>query len=108
MRFVYQDEFVNFLNTDLSRARLRRGRTPDLYSASTTSRTSGRHARAIARRWQSVQPQAGRNATYAEIVQRSIDYADAAKDVNPKSKVFGPVNYGWQGFVPLAGCARCT
>jgi hypothetical protein len=34
-------------------------------------------------------------------VQLTRDYANAAKDVNPAVTTFGPVNYGWQGFVRL-------
>ena len=33
------------------------------------------------------------------MVQKTIDYARAIKNVMPNSKVFGPVNYGWQGYV---------
>jgi hypothetical protein len=43
--------------------------------------------------------QSGQNASYAEMVQRTIDYAAAAKDVNPSALIFGPVNYGWQGMI---------
>ena len=39
--------------------------------------------------------------TYAEIIQKSTDYAKAIKAVEPKAKIFGPVNYGWQGYVRL-------
>jgi len=49
--------------------------------------------------------QAGRTATYAEMVQRTTDYADAAKDVNPAALVFGPVNYGWQGMIRFQDAA---
>src|SRR6185436_4469955 len=49
--------------------------------------------------------QAGTTATYAEMVQRTIDYADAAKDVNPDALIFGPVNYGWQGMVRFQDAA---
>lgn len=36
--------------------------------------------------------------TYAEIIANNIEYAGAIKRVAPKSMVFGPANYGWQGF----------
>jgi hypothetical protein len=36
--------------------------------------------------------------TYAYILQNGIDYASAIKDVAPKTLVFAPSNYGWQGF----------
>ncbi|HWB61179.1 MAG TPA: glycoside hydrolase family 44 protein, partial [Chthoniobacteraceae bacterium] len=41
------------------------------------------------------------NPTYDEMVQRTIDYSRAIKDVAPAALIFGPVNYGWQGYVRL-------
>ena len=52
--------------------------------------------------------QAGTTATYAEMVQRTVDYADAAKDVNPDALIFGPVNYGWQGMVRFQDAADAS
>jgi hypothetical protein len=39
--------------------------------------------------------------TYAELVQKSADFAAGIKGAAPKAMVFGPVNYGWQGMVDL-------
>ena len=39
--------------------------------------------------------------TYAELLQETLDYASAIKDVAPDAKVFGPVSYGWAGYVNL-------
>jgi hypothetical protein len=39
--------------------------------------------------------------TYAELVQKSTDFAAGIKGAAPKALVFGPVNYGWQGMVDL-------
>jgi hypothetical protein len=36
--------------------------------------------------------------TYAEIIQNNIAYAKAIKKAAPNTLVFGPANYGWQGF----------
>ena len=36
-----------------------------------------------------------------------VDYADAAKDVNPAAQIFGPVNYGWQGMIRFQDARRC-
>jgi hypothetical protein len=47
----------------------------------------------------------GTGPTYAEMLQRTIDFADAIKDVEPNAIVFGPVNYGWQGMVDLQGAS---
>ena len=41
------------------------------------------------------------NPTYDEMVQRTIDYSRAIKDVAPAALILGPVNYGWQGYVRL-------
>jgi hypothetical protein len=40
-------------------------------------------------------------ATYAEMVERSTDFAAGIKAAAPGALVFGPVNYGWQGMVDL-------
>lgn len=39
--------------------------------------------------------------TYAELAEKSIEYASAIKAVAPGTLVFGPANYRWQGFVQL-------
>lgn len=88
--YVYADEFVNWVNTTYPNRQADPTRPiwfsldnePDLWNST--------HAE--------VHPGA---VTYAELVQKSIDYAAAIKGVAPNSKVFGPVNYGWQGFVTL-------
>jgi hypothetical protein len=41
--------------------------------------------------------------TYAELAQKCTDFATAIKAVAPKAIVFGPANYGWQGFANLQG-----
>ena len=104
--FVYQDEYVHFLDDKYPGAFgaannpiwLSLDNEPDLWphtharlrGDSTTYDTSQQH---------------GTNATYAEMVQRTTDYADAAKDVNPAALVFGPVNYGWQGMIRFQDAA---
>jgi hypothetical protein len=39
--------------------------------------------------------------TYAELTQRNVDYAKAIKAVVPNAVVYGPVDYGWAGYVNL-------
>ena len=88
---VYQDEFVAWLEAAFPGARGDASRTifysldnePDLWSST--------HAR--------IRPTG--NVTYAEMVQRTTDFAAAIKRVTPSALVFGPVSYGWQGFVAL-------
>lgn len=103
--FVYQDEYINFLDKSYAGAFAAAGNPifisldnePDLWHTT--------HARL---RGDAVNPpgtQSGTNVTYAEIVQRTLDYANAAKDVNPDVTIFGPVNYGWQGFIRLQDAA---
>ncbi len=103
--FVYQDEYIHFLDQTYPNAfasattpiMISLDNEPDLWHTT--------HARL---RGDAVRPpatQSGTNVTYAEIVQRSVDYADAAKDVNPAALIFGPVNYGWQGMIRLQGAS---
>jgi hypothetical protein len=93
--FVYQDEYVNFLNLTYPAA-FGHATTPVFLSLDNEP-DLWQHTHARLRGDGNVNTQAGLNPTYAEIVQRSIDYADAAKDVNSSAMIFGPVNYGWQG-----------
>ncbi len=95
--FVYQDEYVNFLDQTYPGAfaaannpiMINLDNEPDLWQ-STHARLRGDGT---------VGSQAGTTATYAEMVQRTVDYADAAKDIAPAAQIFGPVNYGWQGMI---------
>jgi hypothetical protein len=104
--FVYQDEYVHFLGdkypggfaATINPIWISLDNEPDLWQHtharlrgdSTTFDTSQQH---------------GTTATYAEMIQRTTDYADAAKDVNPDALIFGPVNYGWQGMIRFQDAA---
>jgi hypothetical protein len=101
--FVYQDEYINFLDVTYPGA-----------FASTTSPIminldnevdlwAFTHARLRGDATSPVTSQAGNKITYAEVVQLSVDYASAAKDVNPAVQILGPVNYGWGGYTDLQG-----
>jgi hypothetical protein len=87
---VYADEFVNWVRTQCPKAEtdphqplfLALDNEPDLWA--------GTHAE--------VHPEP---PTYEELIKRSVDYAAALKKAAPKALVFGPVNYGWMGFVRL-------
>ncbi len=99
--FVYQDEYINFLNATYPGAFsaatnpifISLDNEPDLWHHT--------HARLRGDGTNPPATQSGTNVTYAEIVQRTRDYANAAKDVNPGVTIFGPVNYGWQGYIRL-------
>jgi hypothetical protein len=101
--FVYQDEYVNFLDQTYPGAfaaannpiMINLDNEPDLWQ-STHARLRGDGT---------IGSQAGTTATYAEMVQRTVDYADAAKDVAPAAQIFGPVNYGWQGMIRFQDAA---
>jgi hypothetical protein len=101
--FVYQDEYINFLNVTY----------PDAFASTTNpimidldnevDLWAFTHARLRGDATSPVASQAGNKITYAEVVQLSVDYASAAKDVNPAVQIFGPVNYGWGGYTDLQG-----
>jgi hypothetical protein len=85
--FVYQDECVNYIKQFAQPGlpiMFSLDNEPDLWSST--------HAE--------IHPNA---ATYAEMVTRSTDYAKAIKNAYPTALVFGPVNYGWNGFTTLQG-----
>jgi hypothetical protein len=87
---VYQDEFVNWVKanfpygqTDASRAIwFTLDNEPDIWA--------GSHPE--------VHP---KKTTYAELIEKTIAYATAIKNVEPNALVFGPANYGWNGYVSL-------
>jgi hypothetical protein len=89
---VYQDEFVNWVTTTFPQSKTDPNRPiwfaldnePDLWAESHAAIHPG-------------------PVTYAELVQKTIDYADAIKDIAPHALVLGPDNYGWDGFVRLQG-----
>ena len=87
---VYQDEFVNWIKTKYPYGTSDAQRPiwflldnePDLWSET--------HAE--------VHP---KPVTYEELTRLSRQYAAAIKAVEPDALVFGPVSYGWNGFVSL-------
>ncbi len=82
---VYQDELVAYLEKTKS------AKTPVWYSLDNEPDIwSGTHAR--------IHPS---KLTYAEIIANNTEYASAIKAVAPKTMIFGPANYGWQGFRAL-------
>jgi len=95
--FVYQDEYVNFLDKTYPGAFAATNNPIFLSMDNEVDIWHSTHARL---RGDAV-GQNGTNIGYAEVVQLNRDYANAAKAVNPNVMVFGPVNYGWQGFVRL-------
>jgi hypothetical protein len=95
---VYQDEFVNFLKQTFpsgfsgSQARISfmLDNEPDLWFA-THRRLRG-----------SSDASDGTKASYAELFSLTKQYATAIKDVVPNALVYGPANYGWDGYSSLS------
>ncbi|HTQ37588.1 MAG TPA: glycoside hydrolase family 44 protein [Pirellulales bacterium] len=81
---VYQDQFVNWVNTNAPGQQV----VYDLDNE--PSAWSSTHLE--------VHPA---NATYQELDNDAINYGGAIKAVAPNALVFGAVNYGWQGMVAL-------
>ena len=46
-----------------------------------------------------------KNPTYAQIIANNIEYATALKKATPETLIFGPVNYGWGGFMTFQGAS---
>jgi hypothetical protein len=83
---VYQDEFVYWLEHKFPNRQVGADiwysldNEPDIWS--------GTHSR--------IHPQ---KATYAEIIEKSVAMCKAIKAVAPKTLIFGPASYGWEGYV---------
>ena len=96
-QFVYQDEYVNFLEKMFPDARAKSS-TELFYSldnepglwASTHPRLRG-----------DASGDQGQQVTYAELMEKTIDYASTIKSIAPDAKIFGPALYGYTAFVNL-------
>ena len=89
--FVYQDEFVNWVNSAFPGAQ--DPAHPVFYCLDNEPDL-----------WPSMHPRIHPDpTTYAELAQKTVDYAGAIKSVSPAALVFGPVNYGWYGYTMLQG-----
>ena len=81
-KFVYQDEFVAWIE------KVKKPVAPLWFSLDNEPDLWGHTHQRI---WP-------KNPTYAQIIANNIEYATAIKGVAPGTLVFGPANYGWQGF----------
>ncbi len=90
-RVVFQDEFVAWLESAFPNARRNPQRTI-LYSLDNEPDL-----------WIQTHPRIRRTGkvTFAEIAERTAAFASAIKAAAPQALVFGPVSYGWNGFVTL-------
>jgi hypothetical protein len=101
--FVYQDEYINFLDKTYVGAFASTTNPIMIDLDNEVDLWAYTHARLRGDATSPVTSQAGTKIGYAEVVQLSVDYASAAKDVNPAVQILGPVNYGWGGYVDLQG-----
>ena len=84
-RLVHQDEFVDWVRRTLmpgGTVFFSLDNEPDLWSSTHSE----------------IHPE---SLTYAEIVRRNTEYATAITSVVPEAVVFGPVNYGYAGYLNL-------
>lgn len=86
-RVVYQDEFVNWVE------KIKRNNSPVWFSLDNEPDLWGSTHQRI---WP-------KNPTYAQIVANNVEFSRGIKSVAPKSLIFGPANYGWQGFRTFQG-----
>lgn len=95
--YVYQDEFVSFIKGKYPGGASDPNK-PIFYSLDNEPDLwGGTHPRIRG----DATGSSGNGPTYAEMLQRTKDFADAIKDVDANAIVFGPVNYGWLGMVNL-------
>jgi hypothetical protein len=81
-RVVYQDEFVVWIQ------RVKSPKTPVWFSLDNEPDLwHSTHQRIVPK-----------PLGYADIIANNMEFASAIKGVAPEAKVFGPANYGWQGF----------
>ena len=88
---VYQNQFIQWVNTHFPNGFASGSRQPIFISLDNEPDL-----------WSSTHPEVHPNAvTYAELVQDSVAYSMAVKGVSQNALVFGPVNYGWEGYLTL-------
>jgi hypothetical protein len=92
-RNVYQDEFVNWVKVNYPYSQTKHTTRPIWFSLDNEPDL-----------WSETHAEIHPNlATYAEMVKKSTAFAAGIKAVAPNTLVFGPVSYGYYGFVRLQG-----
>jgi hypothetical protein len=92
-KLVYQDEFVNWLKTKVPASQQAGTNVPIWFCLDNEPDL-----------WQSTHAEVHPAAvTYAELINKSISFARGIKAVAPTTLIFGPVSYGWYGYVRLQG-----
>ncbi len=87
---VYQDEFVSWVKTNYAYGQTDPNRP--IYFALDNEPDI----------WAETHPEVHpAKLTYAELIEKTIAYSTAIKNVEPNTLVYGPVNYGWGGMFDL-------
>ncbi len=87
---VFQDEFANWVNVNFPYGQRDPSR-PIYFSLDNEPEL-----------WPATHPEVHpAQVTYAELIQKTVDYARAIKHVLPGAVIFGPCNAGWLGMVSL-------
>ncbi len=88
---VYQDQFLNWAKTNFP-AGFTAGSTKPIFVSLDNEPDL----------WSSTHPEVHPSpATYAEMVQKTTAYSTALKAVAPNVLIYGPVSYGWEGYLTL-------
>jgi Glycoside hydrolase family 44 len=87
---VYEDEFVNWMKTNYAYGETDPSRPIFFQLDNEPGLWSETHAE--------VHPA---KLTYAELLRKTITYAAAIKEIEPRALIFGPANYGWNGYITL-------
>jgi hypothetical protein len=88
---VYESQFVNWVKTNY----------PQDFAAGTTTPINFELDNEPDL-WSSTHPEVHPTpVTYAELLQKSIQYSTMIKSIVPNSLVYGPVSYGWEGYQTL-------
>jgi hypothetical protein len=92
-KLVYQDEFVNWVKKNYPYSQKAGAARPIWFALDNEPDL-----------WAETHPEIHPDApTYAELVSKGASYAAGIKAVAPHTLVFGPVSYGWYGYVRLQG-----
>ncbi len=88
---VYQDQFLSWVKTNFP-AGFTAGSTAPIFVSLDNEPDL----------WSSTHPEVHpKPATYAELVQKTTAYSTALKAVAPNVLIYGPVSYGWEGYLTL-------
>jgi hypothetical protein len=87
---VYQDEFVNWVKVNYPYGERDANRRIDFVLDNEPDIWAESHPEAHPKK-----------VTYAEMIERTVPYAKAIKRVMAGALVYGPANYGWNGYVSL-------